>query len=154
MLTLVIGVPLAFVLIPTWGINGMIIGSLIAGIPSMFAGLHLVWKKYDAKVDFVAAARILAASTLATATVYVFLEVFGAAQWLRLVLGLAIFLAVFFISAPLIGAVNQTDINNLRAMFSNLGILSKVLEIPLRIMEKIKKQPHQQNDSPHSGIVQ
>jgi hypothetical protein len=40
------------------------------------------------------------------------------------------------IAAPLIGAINQTDINNLRAMFSGLGIISKLLEIPLTLVEK------------------
>jgi len=46
---------------------------------------------------------------------------------------------IYLISAPLVDAVNQTDINNLRRMFSNLDILSKILEIPLKIMEKILK---------------
>jgi len=43
---------------------------------------------------------------------------------------------MYLISAPLIGAINQMDINNLRVMFSGLGIISKVIEIPLTIVEK------------------
>lgn len=153
LLTLTIGIPLAFVLIPTWGINGMIICSLVAGIPSLFAALYLVSKKYGVRVNFVAAAKILVSSILATITVYSFLGVFAGSQWLRLGLGTTIFLTVFFVSAPLLGAVNQADINNLRAMFSNLGILSKVLEIPLRIMEGIQKRTHVRKASPNSDIL-
>jgi hypothetical protein len=48
-----------------------------------------------------------------------------------IVTGGALFLATYLTVAPLIGAINQTDINNLRAMFSGLGIISKLLEIPL-----------------------
>jgi peptidoglycan biosynthesis protein MviN/MurJ (putative lipid II flippase) len=152
--TLTIGIPLAFLLIPIWGINGMIISSFLAAIPSLFISLYLVWKKYEAKVDLTASARIVAASTLAAACVYLFLEMFSASQWLRLVLGLAIYLTVFFVSAPLIGAVNPADINNLRVMFSNSGIISKVMEIPLRIMEQVQKQLHQRKDPLNPAIIE
>jgi hypothetical protein len=56
-----------------------------------------------------------------------------------IVTGGALFLATYLTVAPLIGAINQTDINNLRAMFSGLGIISKLLEIPLILMEKLLK---------------
>ena len=46
------------------------------------------------------------------------------------------FLATYLITAPLIGAINQTDTNNLKAMFSGLGITSKLLEIPLTLVKK------------------
>ena len=35
-----------------------------------------------------------------------------------------------------IGAVTQTDINNLRSMLSGVGIVSKIVNIPLRAAEK------------------
>jgi hypothetical protein len=54
-----------------------------------------------------------------------------------LVTGVALFLAIYLTAAPLIGAINQTDVNNLRAMFSGLGIISKILEIPLILVQKV-----------------
>jgi hypothetical protein len=53
--------------------------------------------------------------------------------------GEALFLATYLTAAPLIGTINQTDINNLRAMFSGLGVTLKLLEIPLILMEKLLK---------------
>lgn len=139
-LTLAIGVPLAFILIPSWGITGMIIGSLVAGVPSLFVGLYYVWKKYGTKIDFKASAKILSSSTIAALAVYLFLSVFTTtAYWLKLAAGLILFLAVYLTSAPLIGAINQKDIDNLKAMFSGLGIISKILEIPIKIIQKILK---------------
>ena len=61
-----------------------------------------------------------------------------------IVTGGALFLATYLTVAPLIGAINQTDINNLRAMFSGLGIISKLLEIPLTLVEKLLKTRTQQ----------
>jgi len=43
---------------------------------------------------------------------------------------------IYLLAVPLIGAINQMDIDNIRSMFSGLGIISKLLEIPLTLMEK------------------
>jgi hypothetical protein len=57
-------------------------------------------------------------------------------NWIRLIIGLAVFLTAYVIAAPLIGAVYSADINNLRIMFSGMGIVSKIMNIPLRVAEK------------------
>ena len=137
LLSLFVGVPLAFLLIPPLGIVGVIIGSLVAGIPSMFVGLYFAWKRYGAKVDFQVNLRILLSSALAATASYLFLGVFNATDWIRLTLATSIFLIVFLITAPIIGAISQTDIINFRLMSSGLGVVSKILEIPLMIEEKI-----------------
>jgi len=143
-LSLIIAIPIAFLLVPPLGIIGMIIGLAVAGVPSMFIGLYLAWKHYGAKADFGASAKILLASALATVTVYLFLVFFTAANWVLLTVGSVLFLAVYLISVPLVGAINQTDANNLRTMFSGLGIISKILEIPLKIIEKPLKTRNSQ----------
>jgi PST family polysaccharide transporter len=135
-LTLFIGVPMAFLMIPQLGIPGVIIVALVAGIPSMFIGLHWAWKRYGTKTDFRASAKIFLSSATAAIATYLSLSVLNAANWVLLATGMALFLAIYLTVAPLIGAINQTDINNLRAMFSGLGIMSKLLEIPLTIVEK------------------
>lgn len=139
LLALAVGVPLAFVLIPLFGISGMIIGILVAGIPSLFLSVYLARKKYGAKIDFNASARILLSSTISAIATYLFLGVFVAPYWQSLLFGATLFLVIYLVCAPLIGAVNQTDINNLRGIFSTLGLVSKIIEIPLRFMEKLTK---------------
>jgi O-antigen/teichoic acid export membrane protein len=139
LLGLIISIPLAFLLVPSIGIIGLIIGLPVAALPTMFIELYLIWKRYGAKTDFGASAKILLASALAAVTVYLLLLFFTAASWILLVAGSILFLAVYLISAPLVGAINQTDVNNLRAIFSGLGIISRLLEIPLKIIEKLLK---------------
>jgi O-antigen/teichoic acid export membrane protein len=138
-LTLIISVPLAFLLVPSLGIIGIIIGTPAAALPSTFIGLYLIWKHYGTKADFGASAKILLASVLATLAVYLFFSFFSAAYWVLLVVGSILFLAVYLISVPLVGAISQTDVNSLRAMFSGLGIISRLLEIPLKIIERLLK---------------
>lgn len=139
LLTLSFGLPLAFLLIPTLGIIGAILGSLFAGLPSLFLGLHWIWKRYEVKTDFASSAKIFAASAIATITTYLPLYFLNTAEWIRLAIGATIFLATYIFTAPLIGAINKNDINTLKAMFSNLGIISKLLAIPLTLVEKTAK---------------
>jgi O-antigen/teichoic acid export membrane protein len=134
--TLCIGIPLAFLLIPALEIVGLLLCILLAGIPSLFIGLHWIWKRYEIKADFGSSAKIFAASILSAVAAYLFLALSNTAAWIALMVGGIIFLATYMITAPFIGAISQADIHNLRAMFSGLGIVSKLLEIPLALIER------------------
>ncbi len=137
LLRLLIGLPLAFLLIPNLGIVGVILGTLFAGLPSMFFGLHWIWKRYEAKADFKTSTRIFTASAIAAITTYLSLNFLNTAEWIRLTTGGIIFLAVYILAAPIIGAINQSDIDNLRAMLSGLGIISKLINVPLALAERV-----------------
>ena len=139
LLSLAIGIPVAFLLVPPLGIIGMIIGLQVAAFPSAFIGLYITWKRYGVKADFGSSAKIFLSSALATAVVYLFLIFFNFSYLVILVAGSIIFLAVYLISAPFLGAINQSDVNNLRTMLSGLGIISRLLEVPLKIIEKLLK---------------
>jgi len=136
-LTLLIGVPLGFVLIPMFGVTGVILGSLFSGLPSMFWALYWIWKHYQTKADLISSAKILSASGLAAFIAYASVNIVSLAEWIRLTIGVTVFLAGYISIAPLIGAITKNDIASLRAMFSNLGIVSRVLNIPLIVVEKI-----------------
>ena len=137
LLTLSFGLPLAFILIPTLGIVGVILGLLLAGLPSTFWGLYWTWKHYGAKADLKSSAKIFAASAIAATSTYLCLIFFNTAEWIRLIVGATVFLSIYIFTAPLIGAVSKSDTNNLRTMLSGLGVISKLVNIPLTLMEKV-----------------
>ncbi len=133
-----ITVPLAFLLIPPFGVVGVILSSF-GGVPGMVVGIHWTWKKYEVKADFRNSGKIFIASIIPGVITYFFLTFSEAASWIMLTVGMLLFLVLYLISATLIGAINQTDIRNLRIMLSGLGLISKLLEIPLTLIEKIIK---------------
>jgi len=137
LLTLLIGLPLAFLLIPSLGIVGIILGNFFAGIPSMFLGLHWIWKRYKVTADWGSSTRIFVASAITAAITYLSLNFLSTFEWLRLITGGIIFLIVYVIVAPSIGAIVQDDINNLRAMLSGLGFISTIVNLPLGVAEKV-----------------
>ncbi|MEM2567646.1 MAG: oligosaccharide flippase family protein [Candidatus Bathyarchaeia archaeon] len=140
LITLTFGIPLALLLIPTARIIGLIITSITAGIPSLFLGLHWIWKRYRIKADVKSSAKILAASIMAAAlTLLTTSTIKYAADWMELTVGGLTFVTAYLITAPLIGAINKADTQNLKTMFSELGIISKILNIPIKTMEKLSK---------------
>jgi len=137
LLTLLIGLPLAFLLIPNLGIVGVILGPLLAVLPSMFLGLHWIWKRYKVTVDWGSSARIFVASTIAAAITYLSLNFLNTVEWLKLITGGTVFSTVYIIVAPSIGAIVRDDISNLRVMLSGLGFISTIANLPLDIAEKV-----------------
>ena len=55
---------------------------------------------------------------------------------------------VYLAAAPLLGAVNQVDIENFRTMFSGMGFVSKILSVPLMFMRKLCSATLEKTDSP------
>jgi len=135
-MTIVIGLPLGIVLIPVFGITGLIVAGTLSGIPSMVWGLYWIWKHFKAKADFRSSAKILAASTVATILAYLPATYLQMANWIRLIIGLVVFVTAYITAAPLIGAVYSEDISNLRIMFSGMSIVSKTINLVLKAAEK------------------
>jgi O-antigen/teichoic acid export membrane protein len=135
-LTIIVGLPLGLLLIPLYGITGLLVASILAGIPSMIWVLHWIWKRYGARADFRSSAKICVASAVAAVVAYLPAAYLNAANWIRLVIGLFIFLAVYVLGAPLMGAVSMADVETLRTMFSGLGFISRILNVPLGAAEK------------------
>ena len=139
LINLAFGVPLALTLIPTLGIIGLIATLILAGKPSTAIGLYWIWKRYRTKPDLNSSTRILLSSTISATLTYLTTTLTGTPEWIKLIIGATTFLALYLTITPLIRAVNKTDIKNLKTMLSDLGIISKLIDIPLTITEKIAK---------------
>ena len=139
LLSFCIGVPLAFLLIPNFGIVGVILGSLFATVPKLILGLIWIWKRYQLKADLNSSTKILASSGISATATYLLTNFIGTPEWIKLVIGGTTFLILYLTITPLIRAVNKTDIKNLRSMLPELGIISKIINFPLSFAEKIAK---------------
>jgi hypothetical protein len=128
---------LGWLLISQFGVVGLISTTLIAGFPSLVAGLWWVKKNFGATVDWVSSAKIFLASVIAAGFTYLLLTPINLGYWTELILGGVSFLGVYLVTAPLIRAVDKKDVHNLREMLSGLGPFSYVFNIPLEIMEKL-----------------
>ena len=135
LLTLGLGSLLGWILIPQFGVVGLIATNLIAGFPSLFMCLWWIRKHFGATIDWESSAKIFLASGIAAVVTYLLLSQLNYNYWIELITGGVSFLGVYLVIAPLIRAVNKKDVRRLRKMLSGLGPLSYVFNIPLKIME-------------------
>jgi O-antigen/teichoic acid export membrane protein len=136
-LTAAIGFPMSFVLISQFGIIGLITTTLVASIPSLVISLYWLKRRYGVTVDWVSSAKILLSSAIATVLTYALIAQLSFSSWIRLVIGVAIFLLAFITATLLTRTVNRTDIGNLRGMLSALGPLRRLFTFLLNVIEKI-----------------
>jgi O-antigen/teichoic acid export membrane protein len=136
-LTVGIGIPLGFMLIPLFGILGLIAATLAAGIPSMIIGLRWIQKHYGLTVDWVSSAKILFCSGLAAGVAYGVVSQLGLNNWILLVIGVVVFVPILTLSYLLTRTVTRVDLDSLRSMFGSLGFLNRILNFVLRILERL-----------------
>jgi O-antigen/teichoic acid export membrane protein len=137
LLTAAIGFPMGYILIMQFGAIGLIVSSLISGLPSFFISLAWVKKHYKVTVDWRSSAKILLSSGLASALTYLFIEQLSFASWVELILGVGVFILVFGSASLLTRAIDRSDIYSLQTMTSGLGLIGKILNRLLNVLEKI-----------------
>jgi len=137
-ITTVIGFAVGFVLISTLGVLGLIITALVAGVPSLLASLVYVKRRYNVTIDWKSSAKILLSSVVAAALTYLVVgQVSFLSSIMRLVIGVVVFGVVCVVAILLTRTLDGADIGNLRAMSSSLGPLRRILNIVLKLLEKL-----------------
>ena len=138
-LTFVIGLIVSLVLIPQFGILGLLVTHLTIGMPGILVSLWWINKNYNATIDWKSSVKILIASAISAVVTYLITSQIILASWIILIIGAAVFLATYILTAPLIGAINYNDTQNLKEMLKSLGPLAPLITPLLLPIEKITK---------------
>ena len=136
-LQVAIGFPMGYLLIMNFGVIGLLVTSLTCVIPSLIISLLFIKKNYGVTVDWVSSAKIILSSAIAATLTYTLIAQLSFASWIRLLIGVVVFLMVFIVAVLLTRTVDKSDIANFRDMTSNLGPVGKLVNILLTIMEKL-----------------
>jgi O-antigen/teichoic acid export membrane protein len=138
-LTIAVGFPVGYVGIIYFGVLGLIITSLIAGLPALIWGLLFCRKTYGVSVDWLSSAKILTASAIAASLTFVTISWLGFSSWVELFIGTAIFVIILVPSVLLLRSISRSDIVNLRGMISGLGAVGRLFGKVLGVLEKIMR---------------
>jgi stage V sporulation protein B len=141
-LSSIIGAILALILIPIYGIPGLIATILIPTIPNLALSLWWINKHYNFTIDLKSSIKIMVASASSAVITYISITQLNLPNWITLILGAAIYFGAYIITAPLMGAINQRDIQNLKEMLKPLGPLTRIFDIPLTIIGTIIQTLH------------
>ena len=137
LITAAIGFPMGYILILHFGVLGLIATSLLSPIPSFVIEINYIRKFYGLTADWRSSGKILLSSAIAAASTYLLISELDFSNWIRLIIGVIFFAFVFVAAALLTQTINKYDIENLRGMVSDLGIISKIFNHILNIIEKL-----------------
>lgn len=137
LITFCIGFPLSIVLISRFGILGLIITALTAGIPSLTVALRWLKKQYDVIVDWESSAKILLSGGTASAITYALITRVAFRNLISLVLGAIVFLFTFLMAIILTRAITRNDIETIQETVTLLGPLGRSTNFLLNIIKKL-----------------
>jgi len=160
-LTAAIGFPLGFFLISSYGIIGLIITSLAAGLPSLFVSLYFIKKHFEVSVDWVSSTKIIFSSGIAALLTYLLVSQLALSSLIQFVvgvlahyvpipqlvlsnliqlgIGVIAFVIIFVFVAVLTRTINRFDISSIREIINSLGPLRKPLGALLSLIELLMK---------------
>jgi O-antigen/teichoic acid export membrane protein len=134
-----IGFPMGYILIMHFGVLGLIATSLVTPVPINIIMLYWIKKHYEMTIDWRSSAKILLSSAIAAALTYVLVSELSFSSWIRLIIGIVFFTFVFVAATLLTQTINKYDIENLRSMVSGMGMIGKIFNRILNIIEKLMK---------------
>jgi O-antigen/teichoic acid export membrane protein len=139
-LTALIGFPLSWFMISNFGVLGLIITTLIVGLPTLILGLRFIKNKFEVTLDWVSSAKILFSSTIAAVLTYVLISLIALPSPIKLVIGIIVFLVVAIFVALVTRTLNKADIISLREIVKMFGPLRWPLTVLLNFAERFLKR--------------
>jgi len=132
------------VLVSLFRVPGLMVSMLISGLVSAFFSLLLCRRMYGVNIDFSSSFKILLSSIIAAFPVIVFNRLIPISDPLaKLAMGGLIYLGVYLLIAPVIGAVGEEDVRNLREMTDGISVIrpliSRVLRLEAGIVNLVKR---------------
>jgi O-antigen/teichoic acid export membrane protein len=153
LITVGAGFPLGFVLISNYGVMGLVITTLATSIPGIGVSLAFIRHRYHVTVNWKSSAKILLSSSAAGIVTYLLVVQVGAFSSLaQLIIGVVVFVPTYLMTAILTRTIDNSDIANLRGMFTALGPLNGVFSTVLSAIEKLMsfRTPKQELDKNQS----
>jgi O-antigen/teichoic acid export membrane protein len=135
--TVAIGFPLSFILVSLFGIIGLIVASIIVGVPSLLWSIVFIKKRYDVSIDRISSAKIIISSSIAGGLTYLVVLLLPFSSPIQLIIGVAVFVLVFLFAAIITRTINRNDLANVREIVGSLGPLRKPLTVILNLLEKL-----------------
>jgi len=123
-----------------WGVEGLITSGIVLSLTGNFMGLYVLHKKYSISPDLRHTWRTLLCSAFSVGLAYGVVRLLPSlTKLLILFIGSGVFLAAHLVLAPVTGALEKRDIENLDLMLRELRIIYPLARLLLGLEEKIMR---------------
>lgn len=120
-----------------FGVEGLIIGIIISSLTQNLFGLYVLRRKYGVYPDLRHTGKTVLCSAVSAGSAYGAVQILSSSPLLSLLLGSATFISTYLLLAPVTGAIEGRDIENLDSMLRELSVIYPFARLLLNIEEKI-----------------
>jgi len=120
-----------------FGVEGLIIGIIISSLTRNLFGLYVLRRKYGVSPDLKHTGKTVLCSVVSAGSAYGAVQILSSSPLLSLLLGSATFISTYLLLAPVTGAIEGRDIENLDSMLRELSVIYPFARLLLNIEEKI-----------------
>lgn len=139
-LALCVGLPLSFLLIPRFGITGLILTSIIAPKVSLLYSLWWIRKNFGFSLKFRASAKIYLSSAISFVAVYYLLTALNLGEWPSLMIGGVLFVLLYLFLILGFRTLMLNDIQDLKRILGTMGPLTPIFNFFLTFFERTLKK--------------
>ena len=136
----ILATPMAFYLIPKYGILGYILITLTAHKVGSLYGVCWVWKKYNVFADLATLFKIFAASITGFLACRLFLHFFDFGLFLNIAFGGIIFVIFYVFIILLSRCITKKNLEDILSTIGNYGILSRFANYVFKIMIEVARE--------------
>jgi peptidoglycan biosynthesis protein MviN/MurJ (putative lipid II flippase) len=130
-------IPLGLLLIPRYGVTGLITANVLGAIPSYLYGVHWVQKNTEITPDYPVALKTITAATISTITTHLYTITVQLNPWIELITGGTLCISTYLISILLLKILKPRDLENLTNIATALGPLHKPITWTLNKLKQI-----------------
>ena len=127
LITLVTGCPLALILVPNYGIIGLILTLIVSPLPSVVYGLLWVKRNLHIGLDWKSSVKVYS-SVIFSSILTLFFVGIQSNLWIKLFGGAAIFLALYLFMIKVQNVLDVTDYRMFKAILGDTGVLARLVD--------------------------
>ena len=124
----IVSIPLGFMLIPRFGVNGLIIAGILGTIPGFVYGLHWIQKNLDIEPDYVTAFKTIIAAASAGFATHIYLNSILVNPWIKLFTGGVLYILTYITSILLLRVLKQQDLDNIENISRGGGRFYRIIK--------------------------
>ena len=140
LVTLLVGAPMAFLLIPRFGVVGLLFTMVVAPRVGLFYGLWWIKKTFGFSVETRSSVMIYASAFAAYITGFTVMSLVRLGGWVTLIVVGVVFAPVYLLMLPLSGALTAFDLREFEALSRGLGPLAPLGAAFVRVMGRLVRR--------------
>jgi O-antigen/teichoic acid export membrane protein len=136
---LTIGIPLGALLIPNYGVVGLIITQTVAPISGLFYSLWWVKKNYLISIDYQTIFKAFVSISVGFVLCSMATSLLKVNPWIEVLIGGSVFMITYLLSILFTGAFTKSNIGDLRSLVEKYDMLNPLVDPFFNILTRLSR---------------